>query len=1083
MATPFWMLPKLRPLLIAWGLAGAEPVLTDAVLQAQGVTTVSIRGSVRLADGSDPEGARVTARHTATGFVLETQVRRGAFLLQGLEAGGPYTITVRRIGALARRWDNVFLKLGEPLVLDVTLSPAPVQLDSVVVTAESPAPLGCCDGGIAVTLPDSLIHRLPSLNRDVYDFVRLVPQVSTRIGFEPGGISGGGVGFRLNGFLTNGVSERSLSGSQPPEFAGGRSLPFDAVRDYQVLVAPFDVRYGDFSGAMVNTVTRSGTNRIEGSAFAFGRNDALARRGELAGQPYERWQYGFSLGGPIARDRVHFLVAAELQRLTSPMVGPYVGQPDGAVPPVPVSATDLRRMDTVFAAYGLRAGSGGAVQQRNRIGGVFARLDAALPRWNSRAVLWLNDSRTRDLTFSREASPIAFPLSSTAAEQQSGARTAALQVFTSLHRPGGGQNELSISHRLQRSEFDAETRQPILQVVVPAVGGGLTTVVSGTPVQAQGGAVDTRDFILRDDLTLPLGGSHVASAGVEAEWFHVAPPGLQNAYGTWSFMSLDSLAVGQADRYTLARDFGSADVPISGGQFAAYAGDLWRASDRLSLTLGLRGDLLAVHERAPYNPLVDSIFDRRTDAPIPRRVYLSPRIGFTWELDAARRSQLRGGAGLFTGRPPLAWFHVPLRNYGVGVGTLRCGRLPGALGGSPEFDPDPLDPPTHCAGGAGVDAPPAGDVELVDPALAPAQTLRAVLAYERRLPGGLVGALEGVVTRQLSDFAFVNLNLVGPQRTDRLGRVLYGSFDSLGTARPVLVAAGLPSVIELQNVSRNHSVQLSASLTKQFHAGFSALASYTWSRVRDVETPLRVNNRGVVNWALRAVSGRHDDRTPGISLNDVPHRVVLAGTWRAPWRRWLTEISLLYVGESGSPFTFIAGGIEGRGDLNADGGLNDPIYVPRSAVDPAEIAFSGVVPGADNAPEVQAARVEAQRSAFERLIEGRSCLRRQRGRMMARNSCREPWANTTAASLRQTIPIGPRALEVQLDVFNLLNLVDGDWGLRRLSAPVLLAHEGQAPGPTGASEPVFRLVESATEWTTDQSESAFQLQFGVRYRF
>ena len=89
----------------------------------------------------------------------------------------------------------------------------------------------------------------------VYDFVRLVPQVSTRIGFEPGGISGGGVGFRLNSFRTNGVSERSLSGSQPPEFAGGRSLPFEAVREYQLLVAPFDARYGDFAGAMVNTVT------------------------------------------------------------------------------------------------------------------------------------------------------------------------------------------------------------------------------------------------------------------------------------------------------------------------------------------------------------------------------------------------------------------------------------------------------------------------------------------------------------------------------------------------------------------------------------------------------------------------------------------------------------------------------------------------------------------------------------------------------------------------------------------------------------------------------------------------------------
>jgi hypothetical protein len=232
---------------------------------------VAIRGTVQMADGSDPEGARVVVRSIATGFVLDTEVRRGRFLVQGLEAGGPYTITVRRIGALARRWDGVFLTLGEPLELHVVLEPAAVRLDSVIVVAEPPVPLSCCHGGTATTLSDSLVHRLPSLNRNVYDFLRLVPQISTRIGFAPGGISGGGVGFRLNSFLTNGVSERSLAGSQPPEFAGGKSLPFEAVREYQVLLSPFDVRYGDFAGAMVNTVTRSGTNRFQGSAFGYGR--------------------------------------------------------------------------------------------------------------------------------------------------------------------------------------------------------------------------------------------------------------------------------------------------------------------------------------------------------------------------------------------------------------------------------------------------------------------------------------------------------------------------------------------------------------------------------------------------------------------------------------------------------------------------------------------------------------------------------------------------------------------------------------------------------------------------------------------
>jgi hypothetical protein len=1038
-----------------------EILAPDATLFAQSVTTAAVRGTVRLSDGNDPEGARVIVRHAATGFVLEVEVRRGRFLAQGLEPGGPYTITVRRIGALARRWDGVFLTLGEPLGLDIVLDPAPVQLDSVVVLSTESEPLSCCHGGTATTLSDSLIHHLPSLNRDVYDFVRLVPQISTRIGFEPGGMSGGGVGFRLNSFRTNGVSERSLGGGQPPEFAGGRSLPFDAVREYQVLVAPFDVRYGDFAGAMVNTLTRAGTNQFHGSAFGFGRNDALARGGELAADPYKRWQYGFSVSGPILRDRVQFLFASEFQQRDAPMVGPYVGQPADAKPPVPVSEADFFRLDTIMDGYGLEAGSGGAVSNRNWIRSLFARVDVALASLNSRAVLWVNDSDTEDQTFSRERVPDQYPLSSTASQTEFGARTVALQLHTALPRRGGGHNELSVSRRSIPFQGVPETRQPIVQVRFLDSVGVRTTVLTGSGVSPEGSSMKSWDVIVRDDLTMPLGADHVASVGVEAEWFRIAPSGLSNASGTWLFSNLDALEDGEALRFTLAQDRGGAAVPLSGAQFAAYAGDLWRIGDRVTLTLGLRADLLAIDGQAPYNRLVDSLFDRRTDQPVPRQVELSPRLGFIWDTRGAGQDQIRGGIGIFTGRPPLAWYHAPLRNYGTGIVSLRCGPLPTDLGPAPPFDPDPAAPPVACANEQRAEQ---GEVELVEAGLRTARTLRGVVAYERRLPGDFIGTAEAVVTRNLTDFSFANLNLAGPRGTDRMGRVLYGGFDDTGIARPVLIENSLPSVIEMRNVSENHGVQVAVSLARHFERGFTVRGSYTWSRVRDVGTPLRVNNPGSVNWGLRAVSGRHDDLTPGISLNDVPHRLVLAGTWRAPWQRWLTEVSLLYVGESGSPFTYVAGGDPGFGDLNADGGLNDPIYVPRNALDPEEMVVS---------------RAEE----FEQFIQGSSCLSRQRGRIMERNSCREPWANTTALAIRQLFPFGSQAFEAQVEVFNLLNLINGDWGRRRLANTGVLDHVGQTTRPSGVSEPAFQFVEGAADWIIDPAESAFQLQFGVRYRF
>jgi outer membrane receptor protein involved in Fe transport len=516
----------------------------------------------------------------------------------------------------------------------------------------------------------------------------------------------------------------------------------------------------------------------------------------------------------------------------------------------------------------------------------------------------------------------------------------------------------------------------------------------------------------------------------------------------------------------VARDFGGGAVPLKGAQYALYAGDQWQLAERLSLTLGMRADLLDINGRPPYNRVVDSIFGRRTDQRFARTVHLSPRVGFSWDPDGTGRSRLRGGAGIFTGRPPLAWLHMPFMAYGFGTGILKCGGGPANPGPAPLFQPDPLDPPVACAGGLG--ATPPGDVELIEPGLRMPSTLRANLAWDRWLTGNLLATFEALYTRNRSDILFVNLNLAGPQSVDGQGRTLYGVFDAVGRASPVLRARTLPGVIEARNVSANHSTQLSARLEKRFAAGSSLTAGYTWSRVRDVQTPLRVNNRGVVNWSSRAVSGRHEDLRPGISLNDIPHRIILAGTWRAPWTGWTTELSLLYVGESGSPFTYRAFGLRGLGDLNADGStVNDPVYVPFDATDPAEISFV----------------VDGQPGAFEQFIEDTPCLRRRRGRILERNSCREPWTHTSVISLRQRVPVRNRGVEVQLDLFNLLNLLDGDWGLRRVAEPALLEHVGQATGPGGGQRPVFRFRETASPWTVIPAESAYQLQLGLAYRF
>jgi hypothetical protein len=484
--------------------------------------------------------------------------------------------------------------------------------------------------------------------------------------------------------------------------------------------------------------------------------------------------------------------------------------------------------------------------------------------------------------------------------------------------------------------------------------------------------------------------------------------------------------------------------------------------------MGLRADRVNLSEHAPRNADIDSIFGRHTDD-VPRpQLHLSPRIGFTSYISGAGKDQLRGGIGVFTGRPPLAWFVPGRANYGEAIGFLSCGSLASDRGAPPAFVPDYRAPPTQCVTGPAVEARPFGEVNLLDRNLRMAQSLRGSLAYERSLPWSVLATTELLATSYVSDFMWVNLNLEGPQSVDRFGRVLYGTIESNGVPKPKL-RSSYAEVINLRNTSRNYSWQLSARVEKRFEDRVAATLAYTFSRTRDVQSPSRVNLTGLTMWAdARALSGRHDSEQRGISLNDLPHRVVAAFTYTAPWNRWATGLSFYYVGESGSPFTYLATGAGQRGDLNADGSnANDPLYIPRSALDTAEIRFVA----ADQA------------SAFDGFVDRTSCLRRQRGRILARNSCREPWSHTTVASLRQSLPIRGAQFEIEVDAYNVLNLLNDGWGQARIAAPRLLEHVAQTPGPSETSQAVFRFDSTRSEWTTLANESVFQLQIAARYRF
>jgi hypothetical protein len=1033
--------------LAAWVLASggfADP------LQAQGVTTAAIRITVRASRGDDLEGTSVHVVNEATGNMADYRVHNGVLLVPGLPISGPYTVEVRRLGYVQKKRTGLSLSLDETRELYFTLDAMPSRLDAVAVTAVGDRSLHTA-GGVGM-ISDSMLRRMPNLDGAMYDFVRAAPQVGTRFG-----LSGGGASVRLNSFMIDGVSDRNVQGNS----ADGRpTIPLDAVKEYQVLMSTFDARYGDFTGLLVNSVTKSGTNELRGSAYGYLRNARLARSGSVLGNSaYDRELYGFSAGGPIVKNRAHFFIATEIQRAEAPALGPYIGQSPDATPPVLVSPDSVDRFAALLRNKGLDPGNGGRIMLPNPDATFFGRVDLALPELKSRLVLRENAFRNDSWSFQRSADPTQFQLSSVMAGVRTTKQTAAVQLFSQLSTALSNEFLMGYTDNLLATQ---RTLSPSVQVVV-----GTVTLSAGPSAAGQAGGSRQRLVELGDHLVFQAGASHTIGMGARAEFFRYHAEGTRLGFGQWTFSNLDAIARGAPTKYQITEDFGSAEAAVVGAEPSVYVSDEWRISDRLSMTLGLRADGVSYGAHPAYNPEVDSLFQRRTSDYPSFRPQWSRRFGFVWEPDADRQTTIRGGAGIFVGRPPLGWMVGPMRSTGAGVRSLTCSG-PAQV---PAFTPYPAPQPTTCADGL---APTNGAVALVDHDLRMAESFRTSLALDRRLPWGVNAGVEALYSNVRSDFAFSNINLQGPAGVDPHGRVMYGALDQTG-AHPVFVKGStFTEVIDLHNESGGYSWSVTGQLYKPWSDHIEVRASYTYSRVRDVASVTAGNPLAPFdNWASeRPFSGMPGDRSLGVSAYETPHRIVLSATYAARWKHQTTDVSLFYIGESGAPFTY-GDSTRGRlsGDLNADGtSLDDPIYVPRNAMDPSEIVFAGT----DSA---------AHAMAFERFIRETPCLNRQRGRIVERNSCRGPWVNTSNLSLRQSLPsVGGHAASMQLDVFNVLNLLSSSWGLVAVPNPWILQHAGQTTGAT--PQPKFTFdPDPSKRRSVRNADSAYQLQLSLRYSF
>jgi hypothetical protein len=1151
MKIPRW---TLRAAAIVLGIvAGSLP------LRAQGNTTGAIAGTVTDASGAPVAGVTVIAVSRANGFTSSAQTRsNGYYLIPNLETGA-YLVRTRRIGFETAERGSVLVALSVTTKLDIQLNQQAVAIGAVQVTAAADASdFSPTRQGVSTQVSDTLITHMPQLNRNITDLVKLVPQV---IQPTSGGASAGGMYNRLNNFTMDGASQNdrfnlNSSGGTPGGAGNGRIISADAVKEFKVLLSPTDVRQANFTGMLFNAVTKSGTNELHGGFTYFYRHDKNMASANFRQTPVDQRQYGFQLGGPIIKDRLHFYVAPEWQSRFSGASGPFLGgTTTGVISNIHADSIALVQ-SIVQTKMGFDAGTAGKVDLENPLTNLFGRLDFQLNDQH-RLVLRRLDNRTENTSFFRNTNTF----TSAVTTQTSGFRLGSnrfdglntnssnvVQVFSTL--ASGISNEFLAGFNKIRDERIIPTDKMFPEMAVGVVPVGATGAAATNPTAAitfgteqfSVGNLASQDITeFQDNVTIPWK-AHTFTLGARWERVKIYNNFPQALGGVWRFANIAALNNLTPSGYAVgyANSGNNADIPavFKTNMPSVYFQDQW-TRDNLTVTAGLRADMprfdaSPLAHQAVTDAFVTGVALRGganyTGLPsisttwMPKdRVYWSPRVGFNYDVNGDQTSQVRGNAGIFTGPPPFILVANALQNNGLGLVLLSCTGSTSA-NQPPAFTADINNLPKACLNQAPPTPGNAGTntLNINDPNFKYPQYLVLSGGADRRLPGGFVGTVEGIYKKSINGLRIRDINLLHPAMdasgntaVDRNGRVLYA--DSLllnGTVnnsqqKAITSFKGSTfdqGIIYLTNESKSYNYNLTGQLKRRF-GNLDWTGAYTYTRAFDVQA--LTSDRAISNWRF----GReHSEREDGNVLTTSPferrHRLITYGTLTVPWTsKYSTDFTLFYEGVSGFPITYVA-----SLDLNGDGFAgNDPIYVPKSALDTAEIRI-GSLTGASATSPGTFTQDQAAAIALDAFIDRQNCLSEQRGSIMKRASCRGPWQNRMDLSIRQSLVnvcgFGCHRLSIQLDVQNVMNAtgeilqhVDGvarDWG--KTYAPTLSSANPQqtiltgntsggssarTAGPYKQSQPVYTFNATARNRGPfdSQSGNGYNLALTMRYNF
>lgn len=1014
-------------------------------------TTGALAGAVTTSDGQPVAGASVIAIHEPSGTTYEATSRAdGRFSIPGMRVGGPYTLAVTFVGTGTafepQTITDLSVTLGTATDVPVVVKQITVQETVTVTGTASDAVFNSSRTGAATQLTRDDLATLPTISGRIESIARLTPQAS--------GSSFGGQDRRLNNITIDGSyfnNAFGLGDGQPGERTNVAPISLESIEQIQVSVAPFDVRQGNFIGAGVNTVTRSGTNQISASVYHRYRNNDFVGT-ESAGQTVNPGIFNFRDtgvwgGGPIVKNKLFVFGNYENEEDKRPVTTFRANQGGEAVAGnvTRVLASDL----TALSSY---------LQQNFKYNtGGFDNVDDLTPakRYLLRTDYNLNNRNKISFRYNQlDSSSVSYMSgSSSAGLGRSTFSTAFLSFAGSNYeileniKSGVGEWNWVIGNSMTNSLIAGYTTNdesrldigglfPFVEILAPD--GTAYTAFGSEPFTPQN-ELRYHTIQLKDDFT-KFASKHSLTFGATFQkyksdnvFWSCCPQGnfvynsltdfytdandyLANPNRTTSPVTLRRFKLRYSNFPGLEKPLQQLDVIYAGG----YAQDEWRPARNVTVTAGVRLDVPKFKNTAYDNAKADALTFRDEDGkavqyntgklPDPKILW-SPRVGFNWDVASNQRTQVRGGIGVFTGPPLYVWISNQLGNTGVLIG---------------EFLEDntrarPFSPDTRRYWPSNVTGEGAASIELnvTDPDFKFPQVWRNNIAIDQRLPGGVTGTVEFLYNKDINGIYYINANLPAAQTTftgpDNRPR---WTANRINNTPPNVIT----SAFVLKNQSVGKSWNLSTSLSKSMSHGLTLKGAYSYGQARNTIDP------GSTAFSTFA-NNQHaaDPNNPGLGWSGTTqgHRVYLNASYtRSYFNFGATTVSAFWEAQPSLQNFARNASYVFANDMNGDGfSANDLIYIPR---DKSEMNFVAFTVGAVTfTPEQQA-------DAFEAYINQDKYLRSHRGQYAERGGVMLPLVKRVDLSISQDVfrnIMGKRnSGQFRIDFTNFGNLLNSKWG-------------------------------------------------------